>query len=627
MADLEKKILEAPKLPNNIQGDGRYLMSLLKSFLEQTAEQVNLANGFGADEINPNLGNYPTPKNFFLSFTRLGGEFTWTHLLDLTNFAYYELRLDTNIGDNTNLLERTVNNSSTKMSVNYVDSVYLYAVSKDGKVSNPATINYSKPRPDAPQEITITKTNEGTLVSFGQIPTNCIGSHIYINGTQYTSHDNIYLIPTEYIQGADKIEVAFYDDFGDGEMGELYLVLPDVTGLLVERNNSQLDFYWDAINLYNVKYVVKVSDELSWEKGIELFRTTTNDKNRYIYPNTGRYYIMVKAHDEFGNYSKNATYQVMDNELEIDKNVIFTSDQQEDIYSGNKINVFYDPVLDGITLERESLQGEYLFGVDLPQKYRARNWLESVVTALDATNDVLWNDADAFWKDAEQPWGGIIGDIDGISFKQQISTYKGIQDDDMFAVLLHGNLLTESQNSPVAQEGADDFRSGRWNGGLYISEFTKLQYHIPNYSTTFSLLFNLRITKVLPKTILLVLANDDGSKWMRIEYDQYDNKFSVTASDDNVLQVDGFVDWRLNTVDKPTFADSVYTWGESLNTWASIINKGAVADWLTFGISQSENERKLYIYSYNKDQYLTGEIKAVPIEVFSMLYCYPQITI
>jgi hypothetical protein len=51
MAELEKTILNVPNLPNHIQGDGRYLMSLLKSFLEQTAEQVNLANGFSAEDI------------------------------------------------------------------------------------------------------------------------------------------------------------------------------------------------------------------------------------------------------------------------------------------------------------------------------------------------------------------------------------------------------------------------------------------------------------------------------------------------------------------------------------------------------------------------------------------------
>lgn len=124
MADLEKKILEAPKLPNHIQGDGRYLMSLLKSFLEQSVEQINLANGFSAEEINPEAGGYPMPRDFFLSFTRLGGELNWSHIYDVSNLAYYELRMDDNIGSSFGLLERTIENHSVMLPPNYVDSVY-----------------------------------------------------------------------------------------------------------------------------------------------------------------------------------------------------------------------------------------------------------------------------------------------------------------------------------------------------------------------------------------------------------------------------------------------------------------------------------------------------------------------
>ena len=176
MADLEKKILEAPKLPNHIQGDGRYLMSLLKSFLEQTAEQVNLANGFSAEEINPEAGGYPTPRDFFLTFTRLGGELSWSHLFDVSELAYYELRSNQDIGQTNGLLERTLDNASDKLPTNYVDTIYLYAVNREGVYSNPAIINYSKPRPDAPKDITVTKTSEGALITFLEIPSNCIGA-------------------------------------------------------------------------------------------------------------------------------------------------------------------------------------------------------------------------------------------------------------------------------------------------------------------------------------------------------------------------------------------------------------------------------------------------------------------
>ena len=51
MADIEVELIRCPDLPNTIQGDGRYVMSLLKSYLGQINDQVNLANGFTAEEM------------------------------------------------------------------------------------------------------------------------------------------------------------------------------------------------------------------------------------------------------------------------------------------------------------------------------------------------------------------------------------------------------------------------------------------------------------------------------------------------------------------------------------------------------------------------------------------------
>lgn len=627
MAELEKTILNVPNLPNHIQGDGRYLISLLKSFLEQTAEQVNLANGFSAEDIQAETeGAVQTPRNFFLSFTRLGGEFSWSHINDIASLAYYELRTDKNIGDDTGLLERTVNNSSTKMSVNAIDTVYLYAFNRDGEYSNPAELVYSKPRPDAPTNIAITKSADGSLISFSEIPTNCIGANIYIDGVTYTSYDNIYIFKGNLSSGnIDTIEVAFFDDFGDGEAGVLYLTLPDVTGLLVERNNSELDFYWNPLNIYNIKYVVKVCNELSWEKGTELFRTATNDKNRILYPNSGTYYLMVKAYDENGNYSKNASYQLMTTPIEIDKNIILENNQQDLFFSGNKINLYYDPVLEGVTLEREAFVGEYLFDVSLLQKYRARNWLEADTAVYVTDNNVVWDDALFNWDSAEQPWAGIIGNADGITVKQQISTYKGLDEDDAFVARLDGKLVAETGEEPLLAIGADDYRSGRWLQGLQIDQTTKLAYKLANVDDTFSLVFNLRITAVLPDTVLLVLETDNG-EWLRLGYTQSDNKLKLVDSNGVSVDVDSFISWSVNTKSKPTFKDSTYRWHETLSTFGSVFNHGAISDWLTLGITQSEDTRKVFIYSYNEQLGLQGEVSVVPLGRFTGLYCYPKLT-
>ena len=626
MADeeLKKKIIDVPNLPNVVQGDGRYLMTLLNDFLKSMATQVNLANGFSAEEINPEIGRYPTPRDFFLTFNRVGGVLSWSHLADISNLAYYELRTDTNVGSNNGLLERTLNNTSYALPLNYVATVYLYAVSKDKEVSAPSELSYTKARPNAPTDIAIVPNSEGNLITFMDIPTNCIGAHIYIGGQKFETVSNVYLYkgPTEI----DVIEVAYFDQFGDGETGRLYLVLPDVTGLLVERNGAELDFYWDAVNVYGVSYVVKVCAEPDWTKAVELFRTRTNDKNRYIYPNTGQYYLLVKAVDEHNNYSRNAAYQIMNTVADIHRNVIVSNDESETLFGGNKINMYYDSSAGGVTLEREKLRGEYIFDVNLPKRYRARNWLEAETTLFTSESKIVWEDATFFWESAEQPWGGIIGNSDGITVKHEIASYKGAETTDIFAARLDGNLLTAAEENPVLAIKADDFRSSRWREGLFIGPFTKLKYDFGDVSGQFSLRFNLRITEAMQDTVFCVLVGKNKD-YLRLEYSKAGNMLRLVGSDGSVVELRCFAQWGIADNTSPRFEDSVYSWYESLATWGRPQLYGAISDWLTFAISQSKNQRTIYIHSYNEQECLHATIDAEPIGTLNSIYCHPEFEI
>lgn len=586
--ELKKEIIEAPKLPTTVQGDGRYLMTLLNEFLRSATMQINLANGFSAEEIKPEAGKYPTPRNFFLTFNRSGGILTWDHLADVSNLAYYELRTDTSVGTQLGLLERTIENRSTKLPVTYVGHIYLYAVSKDKEVSAPSEINYTKARPDAPTDIAITPNSEGSLITFLEIPTNCIGANIYIGGEKFQTVSNVYLYKGS--GEIEKIEVAYYDQFGEGEHGVLYLILPDVTGLLVERNGPELDFYWDPVNVYGVSYVVKVCQMPDWKKAVELFRTKTNDKNRYIYPNTGEYYLLVKAVDEHGNYSKSAAYQLMNTEVDISRNVILKFDQRESGYSGTKINVYYDAGLGGITLEREASYGEYLMDIQLDQKYRARNWVEYNVLSLSG-GDLIWDDADFSWDEADLAWAGVIGNTDGVVVTQQIAYYKGLNSGAVFAAQLTGDLLTDDDKEPIKAQHADDFRLGRWAQGLYIGQLTELEYSLVNMPKEFHMVFILKVDKPLEDTILMTLAN--AASFLMLGYSARLGEFYLRGSDGVETRLTGEVDKN--------------------------------RDWLTFGISQGAEKRRLYIHSLAKTKHVMAESDAVPIGNFTELYAYPKL--
>lgn len=587
--------LNFPNLPTSIQGDGRYVMSLLRAYLEQATQQINLANGFTQEDEDGIVdGAVQTPRNFRLTFDRNGGLFSWDHIKEFRTLAYYELRTDTLIGTPTGLLERTVHNSSTAMSVNAVDHIYLYAFDKEGQVSNAAELVYNKPRPDAPSNIATSKSQDGTLISYSDIPSNCIGANIYVDGVKYTSTSNNYLIKRE-LTGVDQIEVAFYDPFGEGERGILYFVLPDVQGLLVERNGPELDFYWEPVNVYNVKYMVKVCEELSWSKGLELFKTSTNDKNRRLYPNRGTYYLMVKAFDDYGNFSKNAAYQVMTTETDISRNVILEFPQKDVLYSGTKINLFYNPIIEGITLDREAAKGEYIFEVNLPQEYKARNWLELSGFSWSGENRIMWQDAHFTWGSAHRQWAAIIGDIDSSNIKQEISMYRGMSLTDLFSAKLDGDLLTEKTGeSPFEAQHADDFRNGRWAQGLYIGQLTKLAYTTASIPEKFSMVFYLKADEPLKDVLLMTVCNDEEAGII-VGYDSRLGEFFARGSDGKEARV------------PVALADS--------------------RDYYAFGFSQGEEERTLFVYQYSSGESHKGTVEGTPLGRFNKLYCYPKVLV
>lgn len=590
---LEKKIIKAPELPHVVKGDGRYLMSLLRSFLEQTAEQVNLANGFTADEIKPDdSAKVPTPRNFTLTFSRLGARLSWDHLPDVSTLAYYELREDTKIGNDGRLLERTRENESVKIPITFVGTIYLYAVDTDGDCSNPARLNYTKARPEVPKDIALTKNNEGTLITFREIPTNCIGANVYVNGIKYQTLDNIFLYRHAESMKIEQVEVAYYDVFGEGERGVVYCVLPDVTGFVVERNGPNLDFYWETLNIYGVQYVVKVGTEPSWDRSIEVFRTKLN-KHRYVYPNTGDYYFLIKAVDEHGNYSKNAAYFALQNATDISKNVILEFAELDTGYSGNKINLYYDAGVQGLKLERDANYGEYIAQIELPQTYRARNWCEFKVVGITNSN-MRWADMEfAFNSDVANNTalsGGALGDISGTEVRQQIARYTGKSIYDIEGVQLNGTLQTDQKRGPLEALHAGDFRQGRWMEGLYVDDLTRLSYALANMTPRFSLVFYLKKTEALTDCILLTLRSAAIFLW--VGYDARKESFYLFGSDGRRLDV--AVDTTLR-------------------------------DWLTFGIAQSEKERRLFVHSFGRQKtgYMAGQ--AAPIGVFDCLYCYPKI--
>nr|DAQ95378.1 MAG TPA: hypothetical protein [Bacteriophage sp.] len=581
MAEIQKKVLHTPPLPTAIQGDGRYLLSVLRSFMQEQTTQINAANSFTADEVEADKeGKILSPRNFRLTFSRLGGLMQWDHSLDAKNLNYYEVRTNKSVGSEYGLLERTTRAESNRMPTSYVGHIFLFAIDKQGQVSHPSELSYTKARPTKPCDVAMTKTQEGTLITFLEIPLDCIGAYIYVNDVRYESVDNIFL----YTGGAiiERLRVAYYDQYGEGESEVLYCVMPDVENFIVERNGSQLDFMWDPLPIYNVRYEVKVGIIPEWDKALTIFTTKLN-KHRFVYPNTGRYYMLIKAIDEHDNYSKNAAYFLLTNEKDIHKNVIIRLDQEKTGYNGNKINLYYDKAREALLLEKDALRGEYLIDVKLPQKYRARNWLEASVIG-ETNSSLVFDDLDFAWNSEEAAntmWNGTVGDLRGVEVLHEIARYDPLDTARFLVVISLDGTLTGTGATVRTQKNVV-YAPSRWTQGLRLSWKSDVSYDL-RIPQQFSLMFWIRLRDGLSDTRILALTGD-GS--LALEYDRRLNDFCIVGSDG--VYVRATIAFRPN-------------------------------DCLAVGIVQEASVRRLFLYSLAGDVCTEGSAAAKPLKNLTRL--------
>lgn len=160
------------------------------------------------------MNNSPDPPlEFNVYFNKDGVLWTWKQPVNLDS-SYSELRTNTDVGDKEGLLEVTQDTKSTVLPPAREGTAYLYNKGYGSKYSTPLTKPWSKPVPLAPQTITAVSTYQGLQFTYSQIPEDCQGICISINGKKhYTKDDKFnYYCST----GSYAYKACFYDCFGEG---------------------------------------------------------------------------------------------------------------------------------------------------------------------------------------------------------------------------------------------------------------------------------------------------------------------------------------------------------------------------------------------------------------------------
>lgn len=523
-----KVYINPPNLPTSIRGDGRYLMTLLNNFVSSVSDQVNYINGY---VTTTSVSSIPVPKYFYLEFNNSGLEFSWS-AVDVDNFDHYELRLNTQVGNNIGLLAKTTDLKCSPALENRTGTAYLYVVLKSGDYSNPYKLNYSKAIPAAPQNVAVSKVEEGTLIFFDSIPSDCMGAVVYINNIPFETLSSTFL----YTGGAtvSDVLVSYYDSFGCGDTIDAYFDPPLINNFFVERNDCHLHFYWDAVSLYNAHYIIKRNTSNDWDTGEIVCDVATTTYN-CIFPNVGSYYFMIKVFDEHGNTSDECTFVTLDTVPDIQRNVIIEN-YQHPKFLGVKNNLTYDSSTGSLVLPQNVISGFYCFNSVLPQQYRARNWIDYNVFSFSEFN-CTWGEADFDWESekAGYTWTGALSSSAAL-VRSEIAPYIGA-DPNVFDHISFDNTLISS-NGVVPSYKSISYSPSYFTDGALISCFSYVRYSI-SLPLEFSCVFSAKVVDIA-SGLLLSFTGNSGSMSLSYSYSTKSFVFSYTGSDDLSVSVPFF---------------------------------------------------------------------------------------
>lgn len=136
-----------------------------------------------------------------------------------TYIDYYEVRLDSNVGQANNRLAKTTDiRSDIKLSARR-GAVFVYAHNPVKGYGSALRLDYNAAVPKAPTNVKVKGNITGVSVVFDSIPDTCIGANIYIDTEKYFVTTNVNMIPHD--PGVLNVKVAYVDVFGEGAYSDI----------------------------------------------------------------------------------------------------------------------------------------------------------------------------------------------------------------------------------------------------------------------------------------------------------------------------------------------------------------------------------------------------------------------
>ena len=302
-----------------------------------------------------------------------------------------------------------------------------------------------------------------------------------------------------------------------------YILPQDVAEFIAVRNGETINFSWKAQQ--------GMSYELRWGTNWETAKSVAklkSDMYSYFFPQIGTQAFCIKAVDEYGNFSQNASYVSLDLTDGVNRNVIATFVDQANNWPGTKNNVH---VLDGhIVLDDNVTAGEYITPITLPEAVPARNWIQYHGGTV--AKDVTWAEMLDSWKETKGAWYPV-GDLGSAKIEHYIATYTGLPLTVIDAVPLNNSTESEKGAATVTEEQKITYNDARFAQGAVIDDLARLAYDIA-IPDVFHLAFNAKHQGAVTNHIVYMTLMGNGF-WMRLGYN---GKFYLLDSSGQRIEVE-----------------------------------------------------------------------------------------
>lgn len=359
-------------------------------------------------------------------------------------------------------------------------------------------------------------------------------------------------------------------------------VPPDVEGFDVLQNGHNLDFRWQGV----AGHTYEIRRGLSWEYG-ETIGRPSNSFFQTVFPIPGEHQFWIKAINRYRNYSENAAQAKIALLGDNTRNAIFRIAYAGEKWADNRINFVTTP--DGMELASDTTWGEYLVEANLPKRYVARNWIDSMMIGI-SDKGTAWENAAFAWASTEADTAWLpSGDITGATLTHQIAVRGDIPPEVIESFPLNGAAAGEQKHTKPQEEKHISYAKGRFRKGAFLGDTTRLGWkaQVPR---VFSTVFFLTVAQKMDyDAVYLTLAG--SGVWLCVGYDCAKDVFYLRGSDGK--RNEAKIDFRPN-------------------------------DYLTIGIGQSAKERKLFVSSFTAQASGSSVEAFAPLGNFTDVFCYPK---